>query len=149
MAYKDEYEVARLHLKQELDREITAQFGENAKIQYMLHPPLLRSLGMKKKLALGQWFDNGYKMLTRMKGLRGTPLDIFGYAKVRRVERDLIRQYRDLVQQSLDSLSSNNYDTAVELLSLPDMVRGYEDIKLRNVEKYQQRVEELQAQLTK
>jgi indolepyruvate ferredoxin oxidoreductase len=149
MAYKDEYEVARLHLKQELDREITAQFGENAKIQYMLHPPLLRSLGMKKKLALGSWFDNGYRMLTRMKSLRGTPLDIFGYAKVRRVERDLIRQYRELVQQSLASLSEDNYATAVELLSLPDIVRGYEDIKLRNVEKYQKHVEELQAKLSK
>jgi indolepyruvate ferredoxin oxidoreductase len=148
MAYKDEYEVARLHLKQELDQEITAQFGENAQIRYMLHPPLLRALGMNKKLALGRWFDNGYKLLTRMKSLRGTPLDIFGYAKVRRVERDLIRQYHDLIQESLANLSADNYDTAVELASLPDIVRGYEDIKLRNVEKYQQRVEELRTQFT-
>lgn len=147
MAYKDEYEVARLHLKQELDREITAQFGENAQVRYMLHPPILRTLGMKKKLALGSWFDNGYRMLTRMKGLRGTPMDIFGYAKVRRVERDLIQQYRDLIQQSLTALSPETYDTVVELASLPDIVRGYEDIKLRNVEQYQQRVEELRAKL--
>ncbi len=147
MAYKDEYEVARLHLKQELDREITAQFGDNAQVRYMLHPPIFRSLGMKKKLALGSWFDHGYRMLTRMKSLRGTPLDVFGYAKVRRVERDLIQQYRDLVQQMLAALSPATYDTAVELAELPDIVRGYEDIKLRNVEQYQQRVEELRAKL--
>jgi indolepyruvate ferredoxin oxidoreductase len=145
MAYKDEYEVARLSLKPSLSEELRTQFGENAQVRYMLHPPILRMMGLKKKLALGKWFDNFYGLLRQMKGLRGTPLDIFGYAKVRRVERELIRQYRGLIEEAINGLTPENYDDAVKLAELPDMIRGYEDVKLRNVEKFWQAVEALQT----
>jgi indolepyruvate ferredoxin oxidoreductase len=145
MAYKDEYEVARLSLKPSLDEELKTQFGENAQVRYMLHPPLLRAMGLKKKLALGKWFDGFYRLLTRMKGLRGSPLDIFGYAKVRRVERQLIGQYRGLIEEAINGLTPENYDEAVRLAELPDIIRGYEEVKLRNVEKFWHEVEQLQT----
>ncbi|MDX2160300.1 MAG: indolepyruvate ferredoxin oxidoreductase family protein [bacterium] len=143
MAYKDEYEVARLHMRPEFKRELEAQFGAGAKIAYKLHPPLLRALGMKNKLTLGRWFDSGYRLLIAMKGLRGTPLDIFGYAQVRRVERQLIREYRALIDSEIGTLSADTYERAVKLAGLPDVIRGYEDIKLANVEQFRQQVEQV------
>ncbi|HEX2620407.1 MAG TPA: DUF6537 domain-containing protein, partial [Phototrophicaceae bacterium] len=144
MAYKDEYEVARLSLKDNLKSELTAQFGENAQVRYMLHPPIFRAMGLNRKIALGKWFDNVYGVLARLKGLRGTPLDIFGYAKVRRTERQLIGQYRSLIEAAISDLTPQNYDQVVKLAELPDMIRGYEDIKLGNVEKFWQTVHQLQ-----
>ena len=85
MAYKDEYEVARLHLASSHAQALEAAFGPVARVRYRLHPPLLRALGWNKKLALGRWFEGGFRMLVALKWLRGTPLDIFGYAHVRRV----------------------------------------------------------------
>jgi indolepyruvate ferredoxin oxidoreductase len=146
MAYKDEYEVARLSLQPALSEELKSQFGENAQVRYMLHPPILRAMGLNRKLALGKWFDTFYHLLTRMKGLRGTPLDVFGYAKVRRVERQLIGQYRGLIEEAVNGLTTENYEDAVRLAGLPDVIRGYEDIKLGNVEKFWREVEALQTQ---
>jgi indolepyruvate ferredoxin oxidoreductase len=143
MAYKDEYEVARLHMRPEFRRELEAQFGSGAKIAYRLHPPLLRALGMKKKLSLGRWFDHGYRLLIALKGLRGTPFDVFGYAHVRRVERQLIGEYRMMIEAEIAALTPETYERAVQLANLPDMIRGYEDIKLANVEKYRQQVEQI------
>ena len=88
MAYKDEYEVARLSLKSEVHDALAEQFGANATIHYNLHPPILKAFGLNSKIKFGKWFDNAYRMLTRMKGLRGTAFDIFGYDHVRQVERD-------------------------------------------------------------
>ena len=87
MAYKDEYEVARLSLKSEVQDAMTEQFGANATIHYNLHPPMLKAFGLKKKIKFGRWFDNAYNLLTRMKGLRGTAFDIFGYDHIRKIER--------------------------------------------------------------
>ena len=98
MAYKDEYEVARLHLRGPSSRQaLEEQFGANAAIQYQLHPPLLKALGLKQKIGLGRWFNAGYWLLTKLKGLRGGPLDIFGYAKVRRLERELMEEYKAMI----------------------------------------------------
>jgi indolepyruvate ferredoxin oxidoreductase len=143
MAYKDEYEVARLHLRPEFKRELEAQFGSGARITYRLHPPILRALGMKNKLSLGRWFDAGYRLLVALKPLRGTPLDIFGYAHVRRVERQLISEYRAMIESELAALTPQSYERAVHLANLPDVIRGYEDIKLANVEKYRQQVDRI------
>ena len=136
MAYKDEYEVARLSLKPETRAAISAQFGERARVRYHLQPPLLKALGLKGKLQIGRWFDVVYRVLRQMRFLRGSPVDPFGYDRVRRVERDLIAQYRRLVFAAIDDLSADNYARAVELARLPDMIRGYDEVKLANVERF-------------
>jgi indolepyruvate ferredoxin oxidoreductase len=131
MAYKDEYEVARLQLKPGLQEQAQATFASPVKLVYNLHPPLLRALGMKKKLALGPWFRPALGALRAMKGLRGTPLDPFGYAHVRREERRLIGWYRGLVERALARLTAETAPAVLEIACLPDAIRGYEEIKLR------------------
>jgi indolepyruvate ferredoxin oxidoreductase len=139
MSYKDEYEVARLHLDAVERAKLNAEFGEDAKVYFMLHPPLLRAMGMKRKLKLGRWFVPAFKLLYRMRRLRGRRLDPFGHAEVRRVERALIGEYLDLVDEALERLTPDNHATALELLELPDVIRGYEEIKLRNVMMFRKR----------
>ncbi|MEM7033729.1 MAG: indolepyruvate ferredoxin oxidoreductase family protein [Chloroflexota bacterium] len=146
MAYKDEYEVARLHLKSELSDAINEQFGTNAKTSYMLHPPFLKSVGLQSKIKLGKWFDRGFQMLVALRGLRGTPLDLFGYTEMRRLERNLIGEYRTLIEQAMATLSPATYDQAVKLANLPDVIRGYEDVKLKNVARFRDKVAEVQAE---
>lgn len=136
MAYKDEYEVARLSLKSEVHNALTEQFGANATMHYNLHPPILKMFGLKKKIKFGKWFDNAYRMLTRMKGLRGTAFDIFGYDHIRKIERALIPQYRQLVFDALDDMTADTYTRVVKLAQLPDMIRGYDEVKLKNVDRF-------------
>jgi indolepyruvate ferredoxin oxidoreductase len=145
MAYKDEYEVARLHLTTGLDRSLAEQFGAGARIRYLLHPPLLRAVGWRKKIELGAWFDSVYRILMRMKVLRGTPFDLFGYTAVRRVERALVGEYRALVEPALNGLSPDTYERAVALAQLPDMIRGYEQVKLGNVRRFREAARELKG----
>ena len=78
-----------------------------------------------------------------MKGLRGTAFDVFGYDRVRQVERDLIAQYRRLITAAADDLDAENYARAAQLAKLPDMIRGYDEVKLANVERFWQEVERL------
>jgi indolepyruvate ferredoxin oxidoreductase len=141
MAYKDEYEVARLHLDAVEQAKLRAEFGEDVKVAFNLHPPLLRAMGLKRKLKLGGWFVPAFRSLRRMRHLRGTRLDPFGRAEVRRVERELVGEYEALVDEALTLLTPDTHDTAVELLELPDLIRGYEDIKLRNIALYRKRAE--------
>jgi indolepyruvate ferredoxin oxidoreductase len=123
IAYKDEYEVARLHLLGLRD------LPDGAKVKFLLHPPVLRALGMDRKLKLGAWFVPAFRLLRAGRRLRGTALDPFGRAEVRRVERALPDEYLELV-------ASAPADVAVEVAELADVVRGYEDIKLANVERF-------------
>jgi indolepyruvate ferredoxin oxidoreductase len=123
MAYKDEYEVARLSLKPDIARALAEEFPGGVKLAYNLHPPLLRALGLKEKLKLG--------------------LDPFGFAAVRRVERQLADEYRALVEKALVGLSPESYERAVKLAGLPDVIRGYEEIKLRNVQRFRDEVRAL------
>ncbi len=143
MAYKDEYEVARLHLQNDVAKALEAEFPGGVRLQYNLHPPLLRALGMKRKLKLGRWFDGAFRLLLALRGLRGTALDPFGRAEVRRVERQLVGEYRALVEKALVSLSPESYERAVKLANLPDVIRGYEEIKLRNVRRFRDEVRAL------
>jgi indolepyruvate ferredoxin oxidoreductase len=143
MAYKDEYEVARLSLDPQLTASITAQFGEGARYRYQLHPPVLRALGMTSKIGLGPWFRPGFRLLAAGRRLRGTPFDLFGRTQVRRTERTLVSEYRAVVGQLLSGLTTANHALAVEIAGLPDLVRGYEEIKLRNVTAYRDRSAEL------
>jgi indolepyruvate ferredoxin oxidoreductase len=140
MAYKDEYEVARLSLDPALDASVRAQFGDGARYAWKLHPPVLRAMGMQRKITLGRWFRPGYRSLRAMRRLRGTRLDPFGLAEVRRVERELVAEYVDLVPTLL---ALDDVDRAVEIAELPDLVRGYEQIKLDNVARYRARLAEL------
>jgi indolepyruvate ferredoxin oxidoreductase len=143
MAYKDEYEVARLHLKTDIARALEAEFPGGVTLQYNLHPPIFRALGLKRKIKLGTWFERCFRTLAAMKTLRGTWIDPFGFAAVRRVERQLPGEYRGLVDKALVGLSPESYERAVKLASLPDVIRGYEDIKLRNVVKFREQVKAL------
>lgn len=144
MAYKDEYEVSRLYLKQEFNSAIEHQFGKGAEINYMLHPPFLRSIGWKNKIRFGSWFKKFYKVLHKMKFLRGTRFDIFGYAHVRKMERALILEYRGLIEKELQDLDLSSRNYAIQIAELPDIIRGYEEVKERNIKLYYERLEQLQ-----
>jgi indolepyruvate ferredoxin oxidoreductase len=135
--------VARLHLKAGVAAQLAAEYPDGVKIQYHLHPPMLRALGRKNKIKLGSWFDGAFRLLARMKGLRGTALDPFGRAEVRRVERALIGEYRALVEKAMIGLSPESYGRAVKLANLPDLVRGYEDVKLAGVQRFREEVRAL------
>ena len=143
MAYKDEYEVARLLTDPEAVRAVEERFGPGSRVYYNLHPPLFRAMGLDHKLSLGPWFTPMLKILRRSKRLRGTWLDPFGKASVRRTERALIEDYIDTVDELCQGLNADNREIAHDIGELPDMVRGYEHIKMRSVDNYCLRKNEL------
>ena len=149
LAYKDEYEVARLHLDPVEKARRDAEFGPDAAVSVLLHPPVLRAMGMTRKIRLkGRTADVTFRALRAARGLRGTPLDVFGYAKVRRVERELVADYQGLVHTALEHLDAGSAEQVVELAGLPDLVRGYEDIKLAAVERFREKASALLAVIT-
>jgi indolepyruvate ferredoxin oxidoreductase len=134
MAYKDEYEVARLHLRHR------AELG-GGRVTWHLHPPLLRALGLRRKLPLPSWLAvPAFHALVAARPLRRTPLDPFGHTKVRRLERDLVREYRSAVVAALAVVDPDNHAAWVELAALPDLVRGYEEIKITSAATYRERL---------
>jgi len=143
MAYKDEYEVARLHLKNSLAAALNAEYPDGVTMHYNLHPPFLRALGWQGKIKFGRWFDGVFRALHAMRGLRGSALDPFGWPGVRRVERELIGEYRALVEKALVGLDASSHARAVKLAALPDVIRGYEEIKLANVRRFREDVRAL------
>lgn len=130
MAYKDEYEVARLALDPDERARLEAAFGPDVDFAWNLHPPVLRSLGYGRKLSLGRRSAPVFKILRSGRRLRGTRLDIFGYTEVRRLERRMIEEYIDAVLAVSRGLGADRLDEAVALAWLPDAVRGYERLKL-------------------
>ncbi|MCU1606123.1 MAG: indolepyruvate ferredoxin oxidoreductase [Modestobacter sp.] len=148
MAYKDEYEVARLHLDPVEKSRRVADFGADAKVSVLLHPPLLRALGVDRKIRLNRSADVAFRALRAARRLRGTPLDVFGYATIRRVERLLVVEYQALVRTALEHLDRDTADLVTTIAQLPDLVRGYEDIKLANVEVFRARAQQHLARLT-
>lgn len=142
-AYKDEYEVARLLVDPAFLADVQAQVPGGENLTYKLHPPVLRAMGRTKKVGFGPKSHAALKMLAKAKVLRGTKLDPFGYAHVRKVERQLLSHYTAMVLRLAAELTVDNYATAVEAAGLPDTVRGYEDVKLGNVELYWARLREL------
>jgi len=147
MAYKDEYEVARLHLKASMRVQAEATFEAPIAVHYLLHPPIVRALGMKGKLRLGEWFNPALGTLRWMRFLRGTSLDPFGRSRVRQVERQLPDWYRDIVRRALGRLNPATAADAVKLARVADVIRGYEEIKLHNVERAKSQAELLLRQL--
>jgi indolepyruvate ferredoxin oxidoreductase len=141
MAYKDEYEVARLHL------EGLGALPDGSKFKFHLHPPLLRALGLRRKLTLGRWFVPALWILRHGKVLRGTPLDFFGYARVRRIERGLPAEYLALVNAALGQLTPDTLELALEAAASADIIRGYEQIKLQNIELFRAHACKLRTRL--
>jgi indolepyruvate ferredoxin oxidoreductase len=136
LAAKDEYEVARLLLDDGELARLKNTFGNQAKVQWHLRPTFLRSLGVKHKVKLGTWFTPILRMLRWAKRLRRTPLDLFGRTHIRRMERALIVHYKALLSSLCAKLNAATYADAVKLAALPDMVRGYEDVKAHNIAQY-------------
>ena len=149
MAYKDEYEVARLYSNGDFRRKLDSQFEGNYKLQFYLAPPLWAkrdpTSGVLRKKAYGPWLLKAFTYLAKLRRLRGTPFDLFGYTYERRQERTSIKDYEALILEINTSLSSENYPLAAELASLPEYIRGYGHVKQRHIEKVKaQRAELLQ-----
>ncbi len=138
MAFKDEYEVARLLFDDELPARVAREFGPDATYEVLLHPPALRALGRDSKIAFGPRSRAAWRGLYAARRLRGTRLDPFGRTRVRRVERELIEEYERVVRSLLPDLTPANHAAAVEIVSLPDLVRGYEQVKLAAVTRYRE-----------
>ena len=140
LAYKDEYEVARLMLDPEGLREAQELAGATGRISWRLHPPILRALGLDHKIALGPWAAPMVRLLAKARRLRGTRLDPFGWPEVRRIERELQGEYRAAVRELVTGLRPENLGEAVSIAELPDQVRGYEGLKLARAREYRQRL---------
>ncbi|MFP8878217.1 MAG: indolepyruvate ferredoxin oxidoreductase family protein [Myxococcota bacterium] len=138
LAYKDEYEVARLYASDDFQRQLRAEFEGDYKLQFHLSPPLFtprdRDTGRFIKLTFGPWFMKAFELLAKLKFLRATPLDIFGYTRHRRLQVRMIRDYRATVEELLDGLTAGNLDQAVEIASIPEHIRGYDIVLERHHE---------------
>ena len=147
MAYKDEYEVARLHSAKEFFDELSDQFQGDFKLTFHLAPPLLARIdpktGRPRKIAFGAWIIPVFKALARLKGLRGTRFDLFGYTRERRMERALIEEYRALIDNILPRVSAVNIEPAGELAAAALQIAGYGPVKDAAVAAYRSRVETL------
>jgi indolepyruvate ferredoxin oxidoreductase len=132
--------VARLHIDPTLERQVREEFGDGARYSILLHPPILRAMGLKNKIRLRSWWAKPVlRALYALRSLRGTRLDLFGYDEVRREERRLIEDYVQSMSTAVAALSPSTRDIVLELAGLPDVIRGYEDIKLASLERYQVR----------
>ncbi len=137
MAYKDEYEVARLYAEGEFAKTIAGMFEGDYKLYFYLAPPLLAKpdpvTGEPKKMRFGPWVMGLFKILAKLKGLRGTALDVFGRTEERRTERALIEEYESTVATLLAGLAPQNHALALQIASLPEEIRGYGHIKLKSI----------------
>jgi indolepyruvate ferredoxin oxidoreductase len=136
LAIKDEYEVARLYTDGKFEKAMKEQFENWERLSFHMAPPLLSrpgADGRAKKLELGSWTFKALQVLAKMKGLRGSVLDLFGKTEERRVERRLISDYEALVDELLKHLTADNLELAVKLARLPETIRGYGHVKLANV----------------
>ncbi len=143
MAYKDEYEVARL-LMDSQDRIEDSLGSPVESMTWNLQPPMLRSIGMDKKIKFTPRLKPAIAALKPLKRLRGTPFDVFGYAEVRKAERKLIDDYRALIESLLPTLASE-HEGAVKIAGLVDQVRGFEGVKMRNLRAYEAQIADVVA----
>jgi indolepyruvate ferredoxin oxidoreductase len=143
MAYKDEYEVARLLTCPAFVRRVGEAFTGPVRIHYNLQPPLMRNLGLRRKVRAGPWTRPLLASLAGLRFLRGTWLDPFRFQAIRRRERALISWYSGLVELCLDRLRPGTVELVVELLSVPQAIRGYEHVKAESIDLAMRRAEEL------
>ncbi len=149
LAYKDEYEVARLYTDGTFKQKIASMFEGDYKMHFHLAPPLLAErhseTGELVKSEYRSWMFGAFKLLAKFKFLRGGRLDVFGYTKERRVERRLISEYEKVVGELLSGLSADNHALAVRIASIPEDIRGYGHVKERNIKQATAKQAELLA----
>ncbi|WP_448214020.1 indolepyruvate ferredoxin oxidoreductase family protein [Colwellia sp. MEBiC06753] len=147
MAYKDEYEVARLYTDPNFKKQLDEQFEPGYQLKFNLAPPLLarknKGTGLPVKAEYGSWVFSGFKLLTKLKGLRGTVWDVFGYTQERKQERKLLASYQDTLKLALKSLErasaehiDEQYQKAIEFANLPNEVKGFGHVKEKAMDNY-------------
>lgn len=143
MAYKDEYEVARLYSDGAFRRQLAATFekdsatGQKLRLEFHLAPPLLAkrdpNTGLPRKMSFGPWMMGAFGLLAKLKGLRGTAFDVFGYTAERKTERRLIADYEALIAEILGKLTPQNHALCVALAAIPEKIRGFGHVKARHL----------------
>ena len=138
MAIKDEYEVARLFSDGAFEKQLEMTFESYGNLQFHLAPPLLarkNEKGELKKRAYGPWMRGAYSTLAKLRSLRGTPFNVFGYSAERRMERSLLAEYERTVDEIVANLSADNLDAGIALAGYPDTIRGFGYVKERNAKR--------------
>jgi indolepyruvate ferredoxin oxidoreductase len=150
LSYKDEYEVARLYAEAAFTANIDRQFEGDYRLKFHLAPPLISSrdpkTGHLQKMEFGPWMLPVFKLLARLKGLRNTAFDPFGYTAERKLERTLIGHYESLVDELLTGLAPANHALAVKLAAIPEDIRGYGHVKDAHLEKAKRKETDLLRQ---
>ena len=151
LAYKDEYEVARLYASPAFEKAMGEQFEAGGKLEFHLAPPLLarrdKATGEPRKMKFGRWMLPVFRVLAKGKGLRGGAWDVFGYSSERKLERQMIADYEKLVGEIAERLSPATHATGIALAQLALDIKGYGHIKLRNYKAAKAREAALLAQL--
>jgi indolepyruvate ferredoxin oxidoreductase len=148
MAYKDEYEVARLYTSGEFERRIKDTFDGDYKLHFNLAPPMFAKKnedGTLRKAEYGPWVFSAFRLLAKLRGLRGSALDVFGYTAERRMERRLVADYAKIVDELLAGLAPGNVALAVDIASVPEHIRGYGHVKERHYAAAMKRQDDLLA----
>jgi indolepyruvate ferredoxin oxidoreductase len=138
MAYKDEYEVARLYTDGSFIKQVESEFdGDNLRFEFHLAPPLLarrdKATGLPRKMSFGPWLLRGFRVLAKFKFLRGTALDPFGRSHERQIERELIEDYEATLNEVLAGLTPDNHHLAVGLAVIPEKIRGFGHVKQQHL----------------
>lgn len=157
MAYKDEYEVARLYSDGAFRRQLAATFepdsasGQKLRLEFHLAPPLLAkadpNTGLPRKLSFGPWMMGAFGLLSKLKGLRGTAFDVFGYTQERKTERKLVADYEALLREILTKLAPENHALCVALAAIPEKIRGFGHVKERHLKQAKAEEAELLVRL--
>jgi indolepyruvate ferredoxin oxidoreductase len=150
MAYKDEYEVARLYTESDFLKRVNDQFEGDFKLTFHLAPPIFNKpdpvTGEPTKTVYGPWMFTAFKLLAGLRGLRGGVFDVFGYSDERKMERQLIEDYFARIDMLLSGVNAENYDTAVDLAALPEFIRGFGHVKDAHVKDVKTREADLLEQ---
>ena len=148
MAYKDEYEVARLYTDGSFRQKLAEQFEGDYTLRFHLAPPLLakkNDKGQLVKQTYGPWMLKAFGLLAKLKGLRGTAFDVFGYTEERRTERALIGEYMDLIEEVIGRLDAERHALALEIAQVPELIKGFGHVKERNLRAARERWQALLA----
>ena len=145
MAYKDEYEVARLYSSAEFRSQLAEQFAGDFKLKVHLAPPLLSRTGPNgrpEKIEFGSWMRLGFAALAKFRFLRGTPFDPFGYFQERKTERALLGEYESLIQHLIANYEGLSPSQRLWMVRLPDQIKGYGPVKEQNIARFRQALTE-------
>ncbi len=153
MAYKDEYEVARLHTDGSFKEKIAANFTGDYKVKFHMAPPIfnrgLDTQGRPKKTTFGPWMYSVLSFVAKFRSLRGTAFDVFGYTEERKMERHLISDYKARILALLPKINEDNISVATEIANVPDQIRGYGPVKEKSVVEATQALQELESKFSK